>query len=882
MLARGSGSRSEAIMIGTSVGPYHVVELLGAGGMGQVYLARDTRLDRNVALKQLSDASLDTPHARQRLLREARAAAQITHPNIAAIYDILDSADPPCIVMEYVQGETLAAVVRRGAIPCGQALAIGVHLADALALAHEAGVIHRDLKPANVVLTPQGVPKILDFGLARVTDADSTPPSAEALTREVVESHAGKITGTPAYMAPEQLVGRPATPLTDVYGLGVMLFELLTGRRPFEAPDVASLALAVLGSATPQAATVKPDIPLAVSAIVARAMAKDAAERYPSAGEMAGDLRRAAQLLSAGSMTPAPVPPADVPPQPAWTRRRLLVWGGAAVVAAAITVAGYQWWRGRRAEPAAPPGPAVVSVIPLVNLSGDPTKDYVGVGISEALMIALVNVSSLTVQSRGDTSKYASQSMDAVKAARELGATFLVSGSVLRAGNYIQFAIKLLKSDGTVVWARGFEGPLSDLFGLQARAAEQVADALAGKLTPAERQRVNRQPTSSVDAYADYSLGRTLYDREDLPGNNDKAVEAFERAVAKDPNFALAYAGLGDACWAQYRATRDARWADRASLAVERAAQLDSQDPLIRLSVASVYTNTGKTKEAEAILRALVAARPNLDDARRQLAYVLEVTGRVDESIREYREAIALRPGNVYSHIGLGTVYLRANRYAEAAESYRRVVEIQPDNLWGRINLGAVYQQAGDNAKALEQYQEALKLGPDEVVYSNMGTIYFFQGKYADAAQSYEQAIRLGPKNPVARANLGDAYRRLGEHDKAQAAYASAAELARDLLKVNPRDARVLMRLSLYEARIGQAADARRHIDEAGRINPTDGSIMYTHASVDALAGRADDAIAWLGRALAHGVPRSRAREDDDLESIRKLPRVQELLRDPR
>jgi eukaryotic-like serine/threonine-protein kinase len=875
-------------VIGTSVGPYRVIERLGAGGMGQVFLARDTRLDRNVALKQLSDPSLDTPHARQRLLREARAAAQITHPNIAAIYDILDHADPPCIVMEYVQGETLANVVRRGALPSAQALSIGLHLAEALAHAHAAGVIHRDLKPANVVLTPDGVPKILDFGLARVAEADPVPPSAESLTREVIESHAGKITGTPAYMAPEQLVGRPATPLTDIYGLGVLLFELLTGRRPFDAPDVASLALAVLGSATPQAASVKADVPLAVSAIVARGMAKDASARYQSAAEMADDLRRAAQLLGAGAITPAPAPPAPaqpipvpapVPPAPAWRRR--LIWSGAVIVLVALAVAGGQWWRGRQGEETAG-GPSDVGVIPLVNLSGDPTQDYVGVGISEALVTALVNVHSLTVRSRGDTSRYASQSVDAVTVARELGVRWLVSGSVLRAGSYVQFAIKVLRSDGTVVWARRFEGPLSDLFGLQTQVAEQVATALNLTLTPAERQRVTRQPASSVDAYADYALGRSLYDREDIPGNNDKAVEAFERAVAKDPNFAQAYAGLSDACWAQFRDTRDPRWADRAATAINRAVQLDPEDPLIRLSLAGVYANTGKTQEAEGILRALVAQRPTLDDARRELAYVLAATGRRDESIREYAKAIALGPGNVYNHIGLGVVYYDAGRFEEAAACYRRVIEIQPGNQWGRINLGAAYQNAGDNAKALVQYQEALKLGPDEAVYSNIGTIEFSEGRYAEAAQSYEQAVRLRPKNPIARANLGDAYRRLGDRDKARAAYAGAADLVRDLLKVNPRDARALARLALYEARTGQLADARRHVDEAGRINPSDGAIMYTRACVCALGGQADEAVRWLDRALANGVPRSRARDEDDLESIRALPRVQELLREPR
>ena len=233
---------------GTRLGPYEIQAAIGAGGMGEVYLAHDTRLNRKVALKSLSGPSVDTPEARDRLLREARAAAQLTHPNIAAIHDILDTGPCPCIVMEYVQGETLAAKIARGPSPSGQAVAIGVQLADALAHAHAAGVVHRDLKPANVQVTPDGTAKILDFGLARSRSLEDPTMPAGAAAGDVARSQAGRLTGTPAYMAPEQLMGKPATPQSDVYGLGVLLFEALSGRRPFEAPDFVHLALAILSA----------------------------------------------------------------------------------------------------------------------------------------------------------------------------------------------------------------------------------------------------------------------------------------------------------------------------------------------------------------------------------------------------------------------------------------------------------------------------------------------------------------------------------------------------------------------------------------------------------------------------------------------------------
>ena len=261
--------------------------------MGEVHLAVDTRLNRKVALKSLTDPSLDTPQARSRLLREAHAAAQITHPNIAAIYDILETDAHPCIVMEYAQGETLSRIASRGPMPCHQVLAIASQLADALAHAHAAGVVHRDLKPSNIVLTPDGVVKVLDFGLARVHDIEQELASADDPTCEATRSRVGAMAGTPAYMAPEQLVGRPASPLSDIYSLGATLFELLTGRKPFEAPTTPDVIYQILAKPTPLASAVNGSVPPLVDAIVAKAMAKEPADRYQSAAQMADDLRQA-------------------------------------------------------------------------------------------------------------------------------------------------------------------------------------------------------------------------------------------------------------------------------------------------------------------------------------------------------------------------------------------------------------------------------------------------------------------------------------------------------------------------------------------------------------------------------------------------------------
>jgi serine/threonine protein kinase len=336
---------------GTRLGPYEIQAAIGAGGMGEVYLAHDTRLNRQVALKSLSGPSVDTPQARERLLREARAAAQLTHPNIAAIHDILDSGPCPCIVMEYVEGETLAAKIARGPLPCAQALSIGIQLADALVQAHGAGVIHRDLKPANVQVAPDGTAKILDFGIATSRNLEDSTVPAGRPTKDVARPQAGKLTGTAAYMAPEQLAGKPATPQSDVYALGVLLFEAISGRRPFNAADVIDLAVSILSDPTPTLRTSGTGTPPELSAVVARAMARKPRGRYPSAAAVAADLRRAARAISEQPTVVSP--PAGQPDDLVQLvrrrlgRRRLLAALGVLAVLTVLALAAAMIWRSR-------------------------------------------------------------------------------------------------------------------------------------------------------------------------------------------------------------------------------------------------------------------------------------------------------------------------------------------------------------------------------------------------------------------------------------------------------------------------------------------------------------------------------------------------------
>jgi len=850
--------------------------------MGEVHLAVDTRLNRKVALKSLSDPSLDAPHARSRLLREARAAAQITHPNIAAIYDILETEAHPCIVMEYAQGETLARIASRGPMPCQQVLAIASQLAGALAHAHAAGVVHRDLKPSNIVLTPDGVVKVLDFGLARVHDIEQELAAADDPTCDATLSRAGVMAGTPAYMAPEQLVGHPASPLSDIYSLGATLFELLTGRKPFQAPATRDVIYQILAKPTPLVSAVNGSVPPIVDAIVAKAMAKEPTERYLSAAEMAEDLGQAALECAAersrpGSRGSTAGLAASVA---AITSRRRWIAGlaGAAIVAAVLIPAGFLL-RGR--VTAAPPAASqFVAVLPFVNGTGDPASEVSAAAFSASIADALEGLTNVTVVSRRDTAEHFASptGVQIQKGARELGVSMIVSGTLSRVRGGDRVLVTVERADGSVASTRQYEFAPASVASKQAQAVNDVVSVLGVVLTREDSERLKKVPACRVEAYADYVAGRALLEREDLAGNPEKAEAAFLRAVTRDPGCAAGFAGLADARLARYRDTNDPLVAGLASRAIESAFRLDGRNPSIQMSGARVYLGQGKAAQAEEIVRGVIAARPNDDAPYRILGYVLEYLERTEEAIGAYTKAIELRPTNVLNHVSLGLCYYNiGGRAPEAIRAYEEALKIQPDNMYAITDLGAAYIGLGEFDKALTVFGKAPK--PDPYVLGNIGNIYYAKGMFVEAARAFEQAVALAPGKDIRHRNLGDAYLRLKQRDKAMEQYRIAAELTDRMQGVDARNARVLARHALYEAKLAKAADALLQIEQAVKLSPDDNDVLYKRAVVHCLLSQPVDGVEWLRRAIQKGYSRSRASSDDDLDLIKKRPEVVEMLR---
>ena len=841
---------------GETIGPYVIQSPLGSGGMGKVYRARDTRLGRDVALKQLSDPSLAGDVARGRVLQEARAAAGLSHPNIATIFDVLDTPDGPTLVMEYVPGESLAHHVARGALPAARALEIAGQICDGLIEAHARGIVHRDLKPANIQITPDGKAKILDFGIAQLTVSGEEQASAPTVTSSV---EAGRLSGSPGYMAPEQLGGGRADERTDIYAVGVVLYEMLTGRRPYPGGDLLSSALAVLKGGAPPVSELVPGTPPLVSALVERAMAREAADRFPNAGELARELRRARDVLSGATTSPLPR---------ASPRRGALTLALAAIAAVMLAVAGWQWVRDS-GEPVVSAHGSVFAVLPFTNGTEDPANDPVAVGLTDAVANRLSSLESVRVLPLDQSRDAAGSAADGAAAARALGARFVVEGALRRSGQTLDVEVALVSGDGQRRHAGRYTGDIAQAFDLHGRIAQGVIAALAASRAVAAPVPPSPPATLNQQAYAEYSQARLFLERPDVPGNLDHAIRLFLGAIAKDERFALAHAGLGQAYWSQYQQTNDPAWTSKATAAIVDALRIDQKQPGVQLSLAVMYQGLGRIDDAEKELRGVLAVQPWNDDAYRLLAGVHIERGQWDRAVEELRRAIELRPNYWRNHSELGFAHLAAGRLDESAKAYTRVVELQPDSALGYHMLGTVHQTAGRLPEALANYERAGAIRPRHSTYSNIGTIHFWTGQYARAEAAYRKAIEQAPNAPGLHANLGDTLQKLGRRQAARDSYRSAVDKISAQLAVNDKDAVNLALLAVYQAKLTDRAAADASLAKALAVNAGNGEVLYAAAMVDALAGRAAAACDRLGKALALGTSREVVRRADEFRLLK-------------
>jgi serine/threonine-protein kinase len=837
-----------SLLPGTRLGPYEVLSVLGAGGMGEVYRARDIRLDRIVAVKVLTGDSGE--QATAAILREARAAARLNHSNIAAIFDVVDTGRPPFLIMEYVDGEPLSAVVARGPLDPERAIEIGVALASALAYAHSQGIVHRDVKPSNVGITGTGAVKLLDLGIARQVSADGGTPTRTAISSIGVR-------GTPAYMAPEQLFGRPATALSDVYSTGVLLYELLTGTLPYPADDIAGTVAALGAGRVPRVSSIRAGVTAGLDQVVARAMAVDPGERFASAGDLKTALERVGDTGRADRETSRRTRP---------RRRAVLLAIPAAVLLAA---GGVGVWAARRAGPL---GPAPVLVLPARNTSGDAALDTLGAGFVSVITDNLAVASGLTVAS----APASSGARDPRQVANEQGAGYAIALAVRPSTAGVHVDTELVRVGvAAPVWRSVDDGAPLDV---ERRIVDGLGDALERHgivprpLTREESRLLRRLPTNDASAFEAYSHARATLEAEVTRPTLQAAIEGYRAAIQRDPGFGLAWAALSRAYGSMYDQTKDVSWIERAADAAARALAIDPNRSLVHTSLSRVYRTAGRYEEAERQARVAVSLSPQSDDAHRELANVLFERHDLDGAVNELHSAIALRPNYWNTQALLGYMLIRSARYRDAIAPLTRATELNARDANSFQLLGAAYQYVGDRQRAIGDYEHAMRLSPSAIALSNLATAYYADGKFDQAADLYRQAITRDATSPTTHANLADAYVRLGRAAAAREEYAEAASRARAKLAMKPGDSATIAILAMCEAKLGHPDEAGRLSAEALATAPSDVEVAYKAAVVAALTNQHAQALRQLQHALELGYSAAFAADDWDLRDLRTDP----------
>jgi serine/threonine-protein kinase len=845
---------------GTTVGRFAIRVRLGAGGMGEVYRADDTKLKRTVALKRLAPRLRADEHYRRRFVKEAERASRLSYEHIAGIYDIIEESGETFLVMEYVEGETFRQRLARP-LSVEELLPLALQCAEALATAHEKGIVHRDIKPENIMLTPAGQVKILDFGVARALPHYDP----ETVTHDTEEASAA-LSGTPAYMAPEELLQRDSDHRADLFSLGVVFYEALTGRHPFRRGSFVATADSVLHDPPLPPRQLNPAIPDALEAIVLRLLAKDPKERFASATE----LRQALARLAGAELLPARVRP--------FTRRSALLLSGLVVVALALVLAssrtareGIERWFGGTVPPE-----KHLAVLPIINVGGDPAHQ----AFSDGLTYTLTNRLTQLEQFHGSllvvpVSEVLREDVRSVEEARQRFAVSLVlAGSLQRAGPRMVLDVNLVDAR-TLRQLRSFtlDAAADDPMALQSDVVHEVARLLELELQPPAERLLAAGRTGVARAYDHYLQGRGYLARYEKPENIDLALGQFRRALELDPTFALAEAGRGEASWRKYELTKEASWVVAARQACERALALEQALAEPHVCLGTLYNGTGEhEKAAEAFERAL-GRDPHSAQAYRGLARAQERLGQAAEAERTYRRAIELRPGDWAGYSWLGVYYYRRGRYPEAAEMFEKVVALTPDNARGYDNLGGVYHLMGRGDDAIAAFRKSLAMQPTPSTYSNIGTVEFFRHRYADSARAFEKAAELRPNDYLYWGNLADAYYFApGERPKADVAYRRALALAEEELRVNPRDAFALVSLAHYRAKTGQAGPAREAAERALALAPDDMNVVFFAAIVHESLGRSERALELLRRAQQQGYSALEIANHPELAALRARP----------
>jgi tetratricopeptide (TPR) repeat protein/TolB-like protein len=842
-----TGGKDDEIIGSIIAGKYLVRECIGAGNMGEVYLADHLAFDMPFALKRPAPALRNDETFRRRLLDEARRAVVLKHENIARVYDIIESGEDLFVVMEYIDGETLRSRLDRegGRLPMSGFFPIAIQCASALAAAHEKRIVHLDVKPENIMIAQDGQLKICDFGVARKLASGNGSETTTA------SSDRWSFGGTPAYMAPEVILSYQFDERADQFSLGIVFYEMLTGKNPFLAETVlATTARIVKDSPAPVRAS-NPDVDARLERIIMRLLAKDPEERYATTRELVVELEAARR--SDDRVREFIQSIRDVYGKTRWMKLAvaLLVLCVIVLPAALSDPDHVERWLGISMLPPK----KIVAVLPF-GVIGDSKGDrFYSDGISEILTGRLTRLTEsardLQVIPAGEI--HARNVDTPSKAHTEFGATLVLAGTFQVSGDLVRVSYSLIDAAGRRVLRAGSKQiAATDPFTIQDAVSRDVADMLALELKPPMLQSLLVFGTKNPEAYVLYTLGRgALRDFQQME-NIEQAIRLFTQATEKDPDYAAAYAALGQSYWRKFSATKNTAWLDRANTECEKSADEDPDLSQAHTCLGLVDKSKGDYELAVEDFRKALTFEPTNDEAQRWLGTTLEGWGHFDDAEREYQQAIMIRPQYWAGYMALAAFYKdRRHDYSHAIESYNRALAASPDNVPVYYALGAAYEDKGEYDNAIHVLQKALQLDPSSwPASSNLGMAYLRARKYDLAVPALEAAAKSNDYR--ASGNLSRIYWLTGQKEKARNEYRTAVAQGEKLLQLNSRDSDVHVLVGRYYAMLGNKDEATNHLNLALSGKLTDPHYLII-ASVSYLQlGDRTNAINYLQQAVAH------------------------------
>jgi len=849
-------------LIGKTISHYRILEKLGEGGMGVVYKAEDTRLKRTVALKFLPPDSTRDPDAKERFVHEAQAASALEHPNICNIHEIDETEDGQLfIVMSCYDGETVKAGLTRGPMPVEEAAGIALHVARGLAKAHGKGIAHRDIKPANVFVTSEGRTKILDFGLAK-------------LAGQTRVTKAGSTVGTVAYMSPEQARGQEVGPGTDIWSLGVMLYEMLTGKVPFAGERAESVLYSVVHEEPIPAGDVRSDVPHELTAVVSRCLQKDPAKRYQSAEEMiaalepmVGGSRSGSSVLRIRSTTTV---------RSIGDRRRGVALLAAAFAIAVATVFAMPASRSRIIgwfTPTALPRTKLVAVLPLSN-SDDADLQAFCDGMRSYLSLRLSQLEQFDPDLRVvSPNEVVSREIDTAARARAIsGATLALAGDVERRGDVLALDLRLIETQsGRTIDSWGIESAPANVAAFQEDPVRAVAEMLEVELERRIEQLLDAGGTTVPGAFDAYVrglglLGRAGMDTVDVVA---EAIFQLEQATERDPAFALAHAALGSAYWMTCATTGNNECAGSARASCARAAEIDDRLAGAHITLGKLYAKEGDHPAAMREFRRALVIDPISFSARIELAQSCAASGNLALAEITYEEIIDLHKTNWSSYYHLGSFHYQHGRFQDALVRFHRAAELAAGNSHGYTAMGACYYHLDRFEEAWAMHERSIEVEPSSIGYGNLGTLYFSETRYEDAARMYHKALEFNDTNYTVWGNLAAAYNVIpGKKDTARACYRRAIELGEELRALTPNNADMLTQLASYYTELGDAETARVLIERALGLAPEDVEVLYQAGHTYEVLGDRDRALRWIGEALERGYSRTQVESTPDLREL--------------